>query len=168
MDLMITGELAKTLLAKMNKDEMRELAEQYVNTIEPNVLGPFLLKEKEFVVDLLAAKLEADMDGTIKALQKMPERKRKRKSNGKAKKAKTGNGEKQTRTRLTDEDIEKLKGKVCRFVGGVESASAGDIKATVDFPSQGAYARVMKELMAAEEIVSEGEKRNTVYMVPSE
>ncbi|MFH1148918.1 MAG: hypothetical protein V1748_00430 [Actinomycetota bacterium] len=119
----------------------------------------------ESVLELLVARLQEDLAGTMAKVSAMPDRK------GPAprgrRKAKTRNGAKVTsksrgrkRTRVGAKKIDKLKEQVRAFLKANPGSGRKEICTGVKLPSASIYLRLMKELKDAK---AKGEKRLTVY-----
>lgn len=161
MELTITGEFVKQVLAASKKDTRlaNTLARRYLATIDPSAMASYLLTQ-DVAVALLADRLRKDPVSTIRALQKMPAAGARPARGRAAPGARPG---KPKRRRLTAAQSEELKSQVKAFLAKHPWATRKQLTRVVPLTTQAVYRRIMHELQAAGEIVCKGKKSKAIY-----
>jgi hypothetical protein len=161
MELTITGEFVKQVLAASKKDTRlaNTLARRYLATIDGGAMASYLLTQ-DVAVALLADRLRKDPVGTVRALQRMPA------AGGRAARGRVAPGAragKAKRRRLNKAQSQELKRQVKAFLAKHPWATRRQLTRVVPLTTQAVYRRIMQELQDAGEVVCKGKKSKAVY-----
>ena len=167
MDVPITGDFVRQILATKNARLARALAGQFLAAIEPSALAGFLLT-RDVALGLLADRLRRDPGGTIRVLIKLPGRRGSlRALRGASSPAlpRPGRGApgRKRRKRMTQAEVADLKGQVKAFLAKHRWATRRQLTQVVDLPTQAIYRRIMEELQNEGHVISRGIKANVTY-----
>jgi hypothetical protein len=167
MDLILTGDLARHVLAMTKNDKRlaRIMARELLAGIDRKVMAAYLLTD-DLALDLLALRLSADLDTTLAELEqlatgKLPSRRtaRARRARPVAKKQ----ARPKKRAHVTATQVAAIKTRV-QAVVRKGPASRNQICSAVKFPSVSVYNRIMGELRTAGVVIAKGKRGKTVYV----
>ena len=168
MDLTLTGDLARHVLAMTKNDKRlaRIMARELLASIDRKVMAAYLLTD-DLALDLLALRLAADLETTFAELQQLaggPSRRKARRARPVAVKKRTpAQAKPRKRTHLTAAQVTEIKTRVQAVLRN-GPASREQLRRAVKFPSIATYNRIMGELRTAGIIIAKGDRGKTAYV----